>query len=207
MQINWRRERKHMLTGFAVAYVALNIFSLLFDSGMESTPVDITVSVFDANNSGPVSQAVASWQEGAWSFDCQHVVDLLNQSAKSRSSEGGILSPDEGYGWRFALVTQAICDDCLSDEDLPMNVIGMTTEKGRLDFRTYFRRDLIWALPALGPIHTSDRLLQVDAAGYDSKLIKLRPEDFRRVEGQYRVNITVLLDPETVPACGTNSPP
>src|SRR5687768_6873590 len=107
MQINWRRERKHMLTGFAMAYVALNIVSLLFDVGMERIPVNITVSVLDANNAAPVPHAVASWQEDAWDFDCQHVVNQLNESAKSRSSNGGILSPSEGYGWRIAVVDQA----------------------------------------------------------------------------------------------------
>jgi hypothetical protein len=139
-----------MLTGFAAAYVALNIVGLHFDSGMERIPVHMTVSVLDANNSGPVSQAVASWQEDAWDLDCRHIVNLLNKSANSRSSEGGIVSPGEGYAWRFGVVTQAICADCLSDEDLPMNVIGMTSEQGRLAFRAYFRRDLKWALPAVG---------------------------------------------------------
>ena len=73
MQIDWPRERKHMRR-FAVAYVALNIYCVLYDNGMERIPVDITVSVLDANNSSPVAQAVASWQEGARDLDCQHVV-------------------------------------------------------------------------------------------------------------------------------------
>jgi hypothetical protein len=198
MRIDWRREQKHLVY-FAVAYVALNIVGLLFNSGMERIPVGLTVSVLDANNSGPVSQAVASWQEDAWDLDYQRIVNLLNESANSRSTDGGTLSPGEGYAWRFGVVTQAICADCLSDEDLPMNVIGMTTEQGRLEFHSYFRRDLKWALPTLGPVHTSDRRLQVDAVGYESKLISLRPEDLRRVEGEYRVNVSVHLNPKTAP--------
>jgi hypothetical protein len=48
-------------------------------------------------------------------------------------------------------------------------------------------------------VDASDRLLQVDAVGYDSKQISLRQEEFNLVKGEYRVNATVLLDSETAP--------
>jgi hypothetical protein len=194
MQINWRLQLRALL-GIAVAYVALNVVGVYFDMG--TVPVNIAVSVLDANNSGPVSHAVASWQSLApVDFDCEHTLNLLNESGKIRSSEGGVLSPGQGFGWELASVFHNLG---APDEGIPMHVIGMTTKNGRLEFRAYFRHNLNWIWPYLGHVDASCRRLQVDAMGYDSKQISLRKEDFSLVEGEYRVNVTVLLDPETAP--------
>jgi hypothetical protein len=196
MQIKWRGELKKGMLGFAVAYAAWNMVGVLCDKGMERTPVDIAVSVLDANTSGPVSHAVVSWQRRARDIDCQRIVSLLNESAEIRSSEGGILSPSEHPESEFAFVSQELG---VPDDGIPMTVIGMTTKNGRLEFRAYLGRKLKWIWPRIGPVDARNRVLQVNAVGYRSKLISIRPEDLALVEGEYRVNITVLLDPETAP--------
>jgi hypothetical protein len=195
MRINWRRNIKVML-GIALAYVALNVVDVYSDKGVERVPVDIALSVLDANNSGPVSHAVASWQARATDLDSQQIISLLNASAKIRSSTDGILSPTEFFAWEFGLVSNELG---MTDEGIPMNVIGMTAENGRLKFRARLMRNLKWGWPRIGLLDARNRILQVDAAGYESKLIALRPEDFSLVEGGYRVNVTVLLDRETAP--------
>jgi hypothetical protein len=192
---SWRRNLKVML-GIAVAYVALNIVCVLCDNRSERIPVNIAISVLDATNARPVSHAVASWQARATDLDCQHIVSLLNESARIRSSKDGIFSPSEFEAWEFALVSNELG---MTDKGISINVIGMTAKDGRLEFRARLGRKLKWALPHLGPVDARNRILQVDALGYKSKHISLRPEDFSLVGGEYTVNITVLLDPETGP--------
>jgi hypothetical protein len=194
MQIKWRRKLKVML-GIALAYVALNIVGVYSDNGIERIPVDIAISVLDSTNSRPVPNAVASWQTRARDLDCQHIVTLLNESATTRSSKGGILSPSDSNPWEFSV--WVIDEFDMAEEGIPINVIGMTATDGRLEFRAQLGRNLKWALPTQGPADARNRLLQVDAEGYDSKHIRLRREDFSLVEGEYRVNITILLDPKT----------
>ena len=194
MQINWRRKLRVML-GIAVAYVALNILDVYTDNGIERIPVDIAITVLDSTSSRPVPNAVASWQTRARDLDCQHIVSLLNESATTRSSKGGILSPSDSNPWEFSVWVFDEFD--MADEGIPINVIGITTENGKLEFHAQLGRKLKWGWPRIGPADARNRILQVDAVGYDSKYIQLRRADFSLVEGEYRVNITVLLDPKT----------
>ena len=78
----------------------------------------------------------------------------------------------------------------------------MTTKNGRLRFRSYFRYHMYqragWILPFVRYLHADDRLLQIDAVGYDTKSVRFQPEDFRRVDGVYVLETKILLKPETM---------
>jgi hypothetical protein len=172
-------------------YIVLNLIGVYLVTSVDEVPVEVVVTVHDADTSRPLSNAVASWQEsGTRALDCARMVHLLGDGTQTSSSNAGVLSPTKGGLWRWSLVCQNLD---VPEEGLPGNVIGMTTENGRLQFRAHYRRQTTWIWPRLGPVNTNDRSLQIDAVGYQAKSVRVRREDWRVVDGMYTVNILVRL--------------
>lgn len=201
MRTNWHYQLK-VLFRIALWGLGLSFIYLAFASGgyMGEEPVEVMVSIIDADTSKPIANAVASWQpNGVGDFDCSRVVALLERETQPSSSETGVLTSTGGRMPTFATVTK---DLGLPNEGIPENVIGMTTNHGSLEFRGYFRyrrhQKAGWILPFVRYLHADDRLVQVDAVGYKTKSVRFQPEDFRRVDGGYTLKTTILLKRETI---------
>ena len=196
MQINWRYQLKGLFR-VAVLYAALNLVGIYLEKDIRGVTVDVVVSVVDANTSKPVSNAVASWQENVRArVDCVQMVSLLHEQPHIGSRKAGIRSPGEGQGWRFALVAQYLfpADKELPKDEVPENVIGMTTKNGRLEFRGYFKCQTMWLWPHFWHVRADEnRLLQVNAVGYQTKSTRFRREDFRFINGAYTLNSQIVL--------------
>jgi hypothetical protein len=197
MRFNWRYHLKGLLGGVVVAYVGLNLISLFFHTHAGIQPVAVVVSVYEADTSKPVSDAVASWQDCDLApLDCPRIVELLSDHMPSRSSNAGVLSPNQGLAWHLALLDQRV--GIIREEGIPGTVIGMTPKSGQLRFRACFPFHIKWRYPRLGDLDPSDRFLQIDAVGYKTESKSLRSEDFRVVDGAYTVNVSVYLEPDTM---------
>jgi hypothetical protein len=196
MQINCRAELKSFVRVVVIGFFALNLLALS-TAIPETRPVEVAVSVCDADTSAPISNAIASWQRvenDTGDLDYQRIAELFSDASNMSSSNAGVLSPEYSsypWAWTFAAVARNLG---IEEAGIPCNVIGITTGNGRLEFPADFPIRVQWFWPFFGYVHADDRLLQIDAVGYKTKSIRFGRKDFHVVDGAYSVNATVRLE-------------